>query len=375
MHYFTGTLFLKGTLMRLNIFQSATTMVAISLLVGSLFINQRVYAAERSVTAQKLDANTKSLAYPIGYSQEETIKRIWNQDAVKIEDTLCKKWLADWEQSILGSARSRYCDKEMGEEIGWRVSPFLNGFYYGYVATEDTKWIDLFIDWTDSWVKRGIVEPDGYVGWPKVAGASTQSVPDFYTDNLLGEAMGLRPVVMMADAILKDPALKAKYGEKAQEYLNLAERTIQKWNERGCWREVENGGLWVVPVFGINQETGKWTEGYNKRNTDGFSKPANKQNLIAGWLIAMYDVTGKSVYKERAEKWWQLMKSRMRLRGDGKYYAWNYWDPAGPWDYRPTGQSGIGGEALPGISGKMQGIRTESKGLCTTWCIVQHKCG
>jgi hypothetical protein len=31
------------------------------------------------------------------------------------------------------------------------------------------------------------------------------------------------------------------------------------------------------------------------------------------------------------------MKSRLRPSGDGKYYVWNYWDPAGPWDYMPDG--------------------------------------
>ena len=40
---------------------------------------------------------------------------------------------------------SRYCDKEMGEEIGWLISPFLNGFYYGYLATRDEKWIGMLV--------------------------------------------------------------------------------------------------------------------------------------------------------------------------------------------------------------------------------------
>jgi hypothetical protein len=31
------------------------------------------------------------------------------------------------------------------------------------------------------------------------------------------------------------------------------------------------------------------------------------------------------------------MKSRMKLREDGKYYVWNYWDPAGPWDNKADG--------------------------------------
>jgi hypothetical protein len=43
-------------------------------------------------------------------------------------DALTKDWEARWEQNILGDQRNRYCDKEMGEEIGWTVSPFLNGF-------------------------------------------------------------------------------------------------------------------------------------------------------------------------------------------------------------------------------------------------------
>ena len=38
---------------------------------------------------------------------------------------LRKDWLARWEKRILNDARNRYCDREMGEEIGWLVSPFL----------------------------------------------------------------------------------------------------------------------------------------------------------------------------------------------------------------------------------------------------------
>ena len=56
--------------------------------------------------------------------------------------------------------------------------------------------------------------------------------------------------------------------------------------------------------------------------------------MIACWLIAMYDVTHKSIYRERAEKWFRLMKSRMKSDGTGDFRIWNYWEPAGPWDYK-----------------------------------------
>lgn len=242
-------------------------------------------------------------------------------------------WLARWEKNILGDARSRYCDREMGEELGWLVSPFLSGFYYGYMATRDAKWIDMLIDWTDSCVKRAVGEPDGFIGWPKTG---MDAAERFNTDSLLGEAMLLRPIVLMATEILTTPAIE-KYALKARAYLDLAERIFEKWDSRGCWREVPEGGLWVVPRFGIDPNTAQWTEGYARRATEGFSNPANKGNHIAQWLIAMHDALGKPVYCERARKWFQLMRSRMKTREDGKYFVWNYWDPAGPWDYKPDG--------------------------------------
>jgi hypothetical protein len=245
-------------------------------------------------------------------------------------------WLARWEKNILGGARRRYCDREMGEEIGWLMSPFLNGFYYGYRATGDAKWVALLVDWADSWIERGVKEPDGFVGWPK-SGTGGQVEEGFYTDSLLGEAMGLRPVILMADEIQRTPALKDKFGSQAQVYLKLAEQVFEKWDSRGCWREVANGGLWVVPLFGIDAKTGNWTEGYARRNIDGFSNPDNKENHIARWLLAMYDVTAKPIYRQRAEQWFRLMKSRMKTREDGRYAVWNYWEPAGPWDFKADG--------------------------------------
>jgi hypothetical protein len=253
-----------------------------------------------------------------------------------VDPTLRKDWLARWERGILGDARNRYCDREMGEEIGWLVSPFLNGFYYGYLATQEAKWVDLLVDWADAWIARGVKEPDGHLGWPKADGASTSVMPGLFTDNILGEAMGLRPVVRMASTILKTPALKEKYGPKATGYVALAEKMFEKWDRRGCWREVSAGGLWVVSPFGIDRQSGRWTEGYQRRNTAGFSLPANKQNFVALWLLAMHEATQKPIYSQRAEQWWRLMKSRMRLRAD-KYFVWNYWDPAGPWDYKADG--------------------------------------
>lgn len=254
-----------------------------------------------------------------------------------VDEARAKEWRARWEPYILAAARRRYCDHEMGEELGWLVSPFLSGFYYGYQATADPKWVEMLIDWADAVIRRAVKEPDGYPGWPKAAGASTSAVPGFTTDNQLGEAMAFRPIVRMAMTIRSTPALRDKHGGKAGEYLALAEQLFEKWDARGCWRKASSGGLWVVPPFGLDTERGRWTEGYERRKSDGFSMPANKQNAVAEWLIALHEATKKAVYRERAEQWWRQMRSRMRPREGGRYLVWNYWDPAGPWDYKPDG--------------------------------------
>ena len=146
-----------------------------------------------------------------------------------MDPALARDWLRRWKQSILDESRkNRYCDTAMGEQIADVVSPFLNGFYYGYRATGDREWVDRLFDWAGSVLKRGVKEPDGFIGWPKEDGAETDSVKHQYTDNEMGDALFLRPMVLMAAEILKTPALKEKYGAKAEEYIKLSEQMFEE---------------------------------------------------------------------------------------------------------------------------------------------------
>ena len=275
-------------------------------------------------------------------ASEESVTQEDHSPMVKMDDAKYGDWLARWEKNITGDARNRYCDKAMGEDIGWLMTPFMDGFYYGYMATKDPKWVEMLVDWTDSLVKRAVKEPDGYLGWPRpeAAGTKVDDLDDFDADSMLGEAMALRPAVLMAGEILKTPALKEKYGAKAESYIRLSEQIYEKWDQRGGWRETQGGAvISVVLPYGIDDNAGNWTEGFGSRNApgNGFSHPNNKANHVARWLLAMSDVTGNAVYKERAEKWFTLMKSRMKQKGSGTYEIWNYWEPAGAWDEKPDG--------------------------------------
>lgn len=265
-----------------------------------------------------------------------------NPPMQQIDQAKLKQWLQRWERNILGENPLYHCSTEAGEEIGWKIYPFLRGFYHGYQATANTVWVARLVACTDAWLKRGVREPDGYVGWPKIgaAGTDVDHLDGFYADSMLGEAMALTPIIRMADEIKKTPLLKEKYARQADNYMKVAEQIFEKWDSRGAWRKTDAGGaITVVLPFGIDRTTGKWTGGYEGRNAPeiGFSHPDNKANVIAGWLLAMFDATGKAVYRERAEQWFQTMKSRMKLRADGTYEIWSYWQPAGVWDYKPNG--------------------------------------
>jgi len=268
---------------------------------------------------------------------QDGISHLLRMDSSKLAD-----WRRRWEKNILTRARARYCDTEMGEELAWNTAQFLKGFYYGYEATGDPKWVRMLVDWTDAWLARAVTEPDGYPGWPKVGAAGTpvDGLDNFYADSLLGEAMALLPVMRMSRKILGDPALRESFGGRAEAYIGLSRKLFEKWDRRGAWRPTDNGGIIsVVLPFGIDESTGRWTDGYASRNAPGHghSHPDNKANWVGSWLLSMYDATGESLYRERAEGWFRLMKSRMKLEDNDTYRIWNYWEPAGPWDYVSPG--------------------------------------
>jgi hypothetical protein len=72
-------------------------------------------------------------------ASQQTQRSAWTfvaPDPLKISD-----WQHRWQTSILNEAHARYCDTQMGEEIGWLMAPVLEGFYFGLPVTQDTLWV------------------------------------------------------------------------------------------------------------------------------------------------------------------------------------------------------------------------------------------
>ena len=134
----------------------------------------------------------------VSFAQGETKDAVTGgavQAGISIDPAVAADWMRRWKQNILSDSRTRYCDKEMGEEIGWLVSPFLNAYYYGYMATGDREWVDRLIDWGDSVIKRGVKEPDGYIGWPRAGGAAATGAikEDYFNGRQAGRGDVLSP--------------------------------------------------------------------------------------------------------------------------------------------------------------------------------------
>jgi|TARA_B110000495_G_scaffold201267_1_gene218307 hypothetical protein len=122
----------------------------------------------------------------------------------------------------------------------------------------------------------------------------------------VGDAILINPMLRFAEVVLANDELKEIHGQRAQRYVRLAQRElIEKWDERGTWHH----------------------------STDpkaGLSLAFNKQMDLGLAALRLYRITGEERYRQRAERIFQLFKSRLRLFDGG--YVWNYWEPLGSWD-------------------------------------------
>jgi len=220
----------------------------------------------------------------------------------------------------------------------------LTGLFYGYKATGSTRLVDLSLDWSDY-----ILTNPAWKELEQESEASskgtTHGAPAGSEEAL--QAAILRPIVLMSGEIMKDPELSRRYGARAEALIKASEQAYGRWESLGAWRDVQGGGVWVrMPAIAQQDDVSK-TKSNSTMAPGPCSLPTFKQNLIACWLIAMYDATGKPIYRERAEKWWHIMRSRMMLTGEGKYYVWHYWDAAGPWDSKASGSGSTDGRVHP----------------------------
>jgi hypothetical protein len=217
--------------------------------------------------------------------------------------------------------------KREGEDFCWVANYYIGDFLDAYEAWNDTAWLDWGVKYYDFLAGKMRTGPDGYQGW----------IGPYEYDNAVwcdvhvGDAILANGMLAFAEVVLKDPALKAKYGPAANRYVAIAKKdVIEKWDRRGTWREDGPFGAYVS--WNKYMDPGNIRE-FKERNEisgSGLSLPFNKQNDMALVALRLYRITGERAYRDKAEKIFAFMKSRFHYFDN--HYVWNYWEPFGPWD-------------------------------------------
>ena len=226
---------------------------------------------------------------------------------------------------------------QAGEQYAWRAAYYAGLYWKGYEVTKDTRWIDAGIELYDLFLSKNKKDPDGYYG-TFGAGLGDKKTKDFkyHHDTVVGDSIMCMPITKLAEIILNDEALKAKYGEKAQHYVDYAYKMCyEKWNKRGCNYEDAFGYMsYHTYSKRMNPETMEWVDGGGV-----ISDNLNKHYDMATVLLRLYRIMGKKELKEQAYKIYARAKHMFRYIREEDRIVWNFWMPHGPYDLKGTAPS------------------------------------
>ncbi len=235
-------------------------------------------------------------------------------------------------EQYLRGARSNAEGRIEGEYTGqfwyWHARVPMQGFLDAYRATGDTAWLDAAVEYFDWCLSLLHETPDGYQAWlGEVIGH-----PDRIGEHPVCDAVMYEPMLAFAALVLVDePELADAYGDNARQYVEQAtESLFEKWDARGIWKvDGPYGAYTGWPYYFPREEPGPWRRDDSNDRTPG-TLPHNMNVKWGSAALDLYRITGDQQWRDRAEKIFNFVKSRLNLY-DG-HYSWSYRDPFGPWD-------------------------------------------
>ena len=233
-------------------------------------------------------------------------------------------------QACISNSRKHMTGEHTGDAWTWHARHPMHSFLDAYLATRDAAWLDAAVEYFESCLKLLATGPDGEKGWLGPA----YRMPDRLGEYPTGDVLLLEPMTRFAALVTKDePALADKYGQAAARYVDLAEKqAFAKWEKRGIWRESGPYGAFLDWPWTFTEEApGRWHAPPPGKSE--FTLPLNMQAYWGITALRLYRITGRDAWHDKAERIFRFAKSRFTLYDD--HYAWNYWEPFGPWDLKP----------------------------------------
>ena len=230
---------------------------------------------------------------------------------------------ADYRAQQMGNPNLERYD---GEHFTWHARSGVGRFFQGYKAFNDVRWLEeasVYFDWL---IEQMEAEPDGYKGW---VGARIGTDGELRGPHVVGDANLIEPMLRWAEIVSRDATLREHFGDKAQEYVDLALHVIEKWDKRGSW-EVDGD-------FAVYTQQDQWV---HEDNPDEFitvpelkrTENMNKSGKMGVVFIRLWRITGDEQWRDRAVKIFSQYKRIMRYFEDEDRMIFNFWEPFGRWD-------------------------------------------
>lgn len=253
-----------------------------------------------------------------------------------------------------------------GLDVGLQIAPMLETFVWGYHYSGDEAWLERFVVVMTALEKKLVEDPDGNLGWYTPAGRQKfgEPWPPKWPDAAQltawqqSEARVAAACAEFAMALADEPALKEKFGAKADAWIETIQtRLMPKW-EKNCYIELsEDRAVFTWPARTFSRSDMTW-QPYPGMPTDkdSITLPHVAISEIIQQYLKLWQLTDKAEYRTRAAKLLRWQKSclrflqkgspdrRGRMRGpvDSTVYWWNYWDPSGDYDFLPEGGLAFG---------------------------------
>ncbi len=218
------------------------------------------------------------------------------------------------------------CKKKAADEaegFTWEINPFAAMPLTAYEMTGDVKYLGMFVQVFDTMRSALTTGPGGYLDWygKPLPIFQDPARPDLKVPVMINAYSISATIAHFVELVRADPALKAKFGDKAAQYLDLAEhQLIRKWETGGNFVDLGPTGA----IFRTNSEL--------LAEKASLTQPHNKHSIIINGYLQLYRVTGNDDYMKKAI----LLGTRYKhcLHLNSGHYEWHYWDPAGAWDVK-----------------------------------------
>ena len=192
------------------------------------------------------------------------------------------------------------------EGYAWGESYTMRGFVHLYNATGNQEYLDNLLNRTDTVYNNSDRNNDGIPGY------GTDKYEETYVEYIVWDGVILMPLAQIANIIKNNITLwsNTTLQTKANNYINVCEEVIQKWNKTN-WYEQDGKGYYVSPP---------------ENDTAIFNRIA----AFGLMMYQVYDFTGNATYLTMNQKIARFMKGYFTLRtymmnGESReMYSWGY---------------------------------------------------